>query len=155
MAQATLVDGDLLQQPVEVIVNAWNRNIFPWWLLVPQGVSGAIRRQAGTKPFQALSRVGLMPLGSAQLTTAGKLPYQGIIHVAGINLLWTATVASIQQSVQSAMQLVNQHHFRSVAFPIIGAGTGGFGEEGALHLMLEALAPIETNAEVVIVRYQR
>ncbi len=25
-----IVEGDLLDQNVEVIVNAWNRNIFPW-----------------------------------------------------------------------------------------------------------------------------
>jgi hypothetical protein len=36
------VDGDLLDQPVDAIVNAWNRNIIPWWLLLPQGRSGAI-----------------------------------------------------------------------------------------------------------------
>ncbi|TWT38617.1 macro domain-containing protein [Blastopirellula retiformator] len=42
MTQVQCVTGDLLDQPVEVIVNAWNRNIIPWWLLVPQGVSGAI-----------------------------------------------------------------------------------------------------------------
>jgi hypothetical protein len=28
-----VVEGDLLDQDVEVIVNAWNRNIIPWWLL--------------------------------------------------------------------------------------------------------------------------
>jgi len=32
----TVVDGDLLDQRVEVIVNTWNRNIIPWWLLLPQ-----------------------------------------------------------------------------------------------------------------------
>ena len=36
----SIVDSDLLDQDVEVIVNAWNRNIIPWWLLIPQGVSG-------------------------------------------------------------------------------------------------------------------
>ena len=35
-----VVEGDLLDQDVDVIVNAWNRNIIPWWLLLPQGVSG-------------------------------------------------------------------------------------------------------------------
>jgi len=29
-----VVAGDLLDQPVDVIVNAWNRNIIPWWLLL-------------------------------------------------------------------------------------------------------------------------
>lgn len=38
-----IVAGDLLDQPVEVIVNAWNRNIIPWWLLRPHGVSGALK----------------------------------------------------------------------------------------------------------------
>lgn len=37
-----IVTGDLLDQDVEVIVNAWNRNVIPWWLLLPQGVSRAI-----------------------------------------------------------------------------------------------------------------
>lgn len=27
-----ITDGDLLDQDVEVIVNAWNRNIIPWLL---------------------------------------------------------------------------------------------------------------------------
>jgi O-acetyl-ADP-ribose deacetylase (regulator of RNase III) len=40
-------EGDLLDQDVGVIVNAWNRNIIPRWLLLPQGVSGAIKRRAG------------------------------------------------------------------------------------------------------------
>lgn len=42
-----MVIGDLLDQDVDVIVNAWNRNLVPWWLLIPQGVSKAIKRRAG------------------------------------------------------------------------------------------------------------
>ena len=44
----TVIEGDLLDQDVDVIVNSWNRNIIPWWLLLPQGVSGAIKRRGGT-----------------------------------------------------------------------------------------------------------
>jgi hypothetical protein len=58
----TIVDGDLLDQDVEVIVNAWNRNIIPWWLLLPQGVSGAIKKRAGYGPFRELGRKGSIPL---------------------------------------------------------------------------------------------
>lgn len=49
-----VVDGDLLDQDVEVIVNAWNRNVIPWWLLLPQGVSGAIKRRGGHAPFPVI-----------------------------------------------------------------------------------------------------
>ncbi len=48
-----IVQGDLLDQHVEVIVNAWNRNIIPWWLLLPQGVSGAIKKRAATHRFES------------------------------------------------------------------------------------------------------
>ncbi len=52
-----VVTGDLLEQDVEVIVNAWNRNVIPWWLLLPQGVSGAIKRKAGIGPFRSLTKI--------------------------------------------------------------------------------------------------
>lgn len=149
-----IADGDLLEQRVDVIVNAWNRNIIPWWLLLPQGVSGAIKRRGGYAPFFELGRLGPIPLGQAVITAAGKLPYQAIIHVAGINMLWRSSPESIQGSVRSAMAIVNEMSYKSVAFPVIGAGTGGFGEAGALDLMLAALAPIETDARVVVVRFR-
>src|SRR4051812_14416338 len=102
-----IVTGDIVDQPVEVIVNAWNRNVIPWWLLLPQGVSGAIKKSAGLAPFKEVAKAGPIPLGGAVLTTAGRLPYRGIIHVAGINLLWRATELSIRMSVVSAMKIVD------------------------------------------------
>jgi O-acetyl-ADP-ribose deacetylase (regulator of RNase III) len=57
----TIIEGNLLDQDVDVIVNAWNRNIIPW-LLLPQGVSGAIKKRGGTGPFKKLS--GLLTLPS-------------------------------------------------------------------------------------------
>lgn len=145
--------GDITEQDVDVIVNAWNRNILPWWLLIPQGVSGAIKRKAGNRPFVELGRAGLMPLGGAVKTSAGRLPHRAIIHVAGINLAWRATEASIRRSVRSAMRIVNDDGYGSVAFPVIGAGTGSFGPEGALAFMLDELEDIETGAGVLIVRF--
>lgn len=155
MVTPKIVEGDLLNQSVDVIINAWNRNIIPWWLLVPQGVSGAIKKKAGYAPFIELGKFGAIPLGEAVLTNAGKLPYKAIIHVAGINMFWVSTSDSIKKSVISAMKIVNQNNFSSVAFPIIGAGTGGFGESGALALMTEAFQSIDTGSEVVIVKYKR
>lgn len=155
MVTPKIIDGDLINQDVEAIVNAWNRNIIPWWLLIPQGVSGAIKRHAGLQPFRELGRLGPIPLGGAVQTTAGRLPYKAILHVAGINMMWRSSKKSIQSSVISAMSLVNKNDFQSVAFPIIGAGTGGFGEEGALKLMIEAFANIDSPAMVTIIRFRK
>lgn len=153
--QAEIVHGDLLDQPVEVIVNAWNRNWIPWWLLLPQGVSGAIKRRAGLQPFRELGRTGPIALGGAVVTGAGRLPHKAIIHVAGINLLWRASPRSIQDSVHSALALAVERGFRSLAFPVIGAGSGGFAEAAALELMIQALAGLDHAISVRIVRFRR
>lgn len=149
-----IVDGDLLDQPVEVIVNAWNRNVLPWWLLLPQGVSGAIKRRGGLRPFIEIGRTGPLPLGQARLTSAGRLPFKAIVHVAGIDLLWRASEQSIRDSVRSTMDIVAAERFASVAFPVIGAGSGGFREADALAIMRDAFASVETAADVRIVRYR-
>lgn len=149
-----VVTGDLLDQDVEVLVNAWNRNPFPWWLLWPQGVSRAIRRQAGLQPFRELARMPLIPLGGAVLTSAGRLPQRALIHVAGINLAWRASERSIRASVRSAIELAERHEFRSLAFPLLGAGSGGFSPERSLQVMREELAGLSAALDCRIVRYE-
>ena len=153
--RVSVVEGDLLEQPVDVIVNAWNRNVIPWWLLLPQGVSGAIKRRGGTAPFKELRRFGIIPLGGAVRTSAGRLPYKGIIHVAGINLLWRASERSIRDSVRNAVKLAVEHDDRSIAFPLIGAGSGGFNPERATEIMLDELGSIDAPLEVIVVRYNK
>ncbi len=150
------VEGDLLEQRVDAIVNAWNRNIIPWWLLLPQGVSGAIKRHGGSAPFRELARVGPMPLGTAVVTSAGRLPFKGIIHVAGINMLWRASERSIRDSVANALARAREQGYASVAFPIIGAGSGGFDEARALSLMQARLAePGATEGlDLTLVRFR-
>ncbi len=150
-----VVEGDLLDQDVEVIVNAWNRNIIPWWLLLPQGVSGAIKRRAGKAPFREVAKYGAIPLGGAVLTTAGKLPFKGIIHVAGINMLWRASERSIRDCVQNAIKIAHENGFQSIAFPLIGAGSGGFNQDQAKALMLDELSKIAVKMAVMIVIFRK
>lgn len=151
----SVVDGDLLDHNVDVIVNAWNRNIMPWWLLLPQGVSGAIKKRAGLAPFRELGKLGGIPLGNAVETSAGKLPFKSIIHVAGINLFWRSSVRSIRDSVRNAMQIVPGRQCNSVAMPLIGAGSGGGKPDKILDMIQEELGTIEYNGDVVIVRYRK
>jgi O-acetyl-ADP-ribose deacetylase (regulator of RNase III) len=148
-----VVDGDLLDQDVEVIVNAWNRNLIPWWLLLPQGVSGAIKRRGGKEPFRELGRMGMIPLGGAVVTGAGKLPFKAIIHVAGINLLWRSSEWSVRESVRNALALAKQKGYKSIAFPLIGAGSGGGKAERVQRWMEQELSGIDYSGEVRIVRY--
>ncbi|HEY3739254.1 MAG TPA: macro domain-containing protein [Bryobacteraceae bacterium] len=153
--QVFLTEGDLLDQPVDVIVNAWNRNIIPWWLLVPQGVSASIKRRAGIKPFREVARHGAIPLGGAVFTSAGRLAFRGIIHVAGINMFWRSSEYSVRQSVRDAMSLVAELNCASVAFPLIGAGSGGGSAEQVQTFIVDELSHIAYNGSVYVVRFRR
>jgi O-acetyl-ADP-ribose deacetylase (regulator of RNase III) len=149
-----VVEGDLLSQDVDAIVNAWNRNIIPWWLLIPQGVSGAIKKHAGYAPFKELAKNGPIPLGGAVATTAGRLPHKTIIHVAGISMFWRSSQRSVRDSVKSAMTIARERGFRSVAFPLIGAGTGGGNEAKVLEIIRDELEAFSFEGEVRIVRFR-
>lgn len=138
-----------------MIVNAWNRNVIPWWLLLPQGVSGAIKKHAGLQPFRELAKYGSIPLGNAVLTSGGKLPYKAIIHVAGINLMWQASEYSIRNSVKNAILLAAEKSFESMAFPIIGSGSGSFSQKKALEIMLNEISRIENSLMIKIVEFKK
>jgi O-acetyl-ADP-ribose deacetylase (regulator of RNase III) len=53
------------------------------------------------------------------------------------------------------MSLVSKHGCSSVAFPVIGAGSGGYDQASALDLMLAAFQDISSSARVIVVRYGR
>ena len=121
----TVVEGDLLDQDVDVIVNAWNRNIIPWWLLLPQGVSGAIKKRGGTGPFKELAKI------------------------------WRASERSIRDSVRNAIKVADDHDFKSIAFPLIGAGSGSFNQDKAKQMMLDEIQILESYLEVTVVEFKQ
>ena len=148
-----ITTGDLLDQNVEAIVNPWNRNFIPAWLLWPHGVSGAIKKRAGWQPFHELRRFGTLKLGEAVATDAGKLPFKTIIHVAGLQWTWTASELSIRRSTSNALQLAREMKLGSLAFPLIGAGAGGIGPDKSLQWMSEEIQSAESQMQIVIVRF--
>jgi O-acetyl-ADP-ribose deacetylase len=148
------VEGDLLDQKTDAIVNAWNRNLIPWWLLLPQGVSGAIKARAGYGPFMELRKAGVLPLGGAFVTSAGRLPFKAIIHVAGIGHNWRSSERSIRQSVCSALNEARARDFKSLAFPLIGAGTGGGSPDNIQNIMKDEAQKCDFDGEILIVLYK-
>ena len=154
MSHVEVVDGDLLEQPVDAIVNAWNRNFIPWWLLLPQGVSGAIKRRAGLQPFRELSRYGMLRSGDAAITTAGRLPHQAIIHVAGLTMLWTSSEDIVRRCARNALAMAEDRRFQSIAFPLIGAGTGGVKPDRSEAILREEAERSRYPGTVRIVRFR-
>lgn len=153
-ASLMIIGGDLLDTEAEALVNAWNRNIIPWWALIPCGVSKAIKKRAGTAPFRELARHGPIPLGGAAITGAGRLPHRAIVHVAAINMAWRASEGSVEEATRSALEEVRRQGLVSVAMPVLGSGAGGLGAERALAAMLRAIEAHGHGLQVTVVRYR-
>jgi O-acetyl-ADP-ribose deacetylase len=147
------VAGDVAARPVDVIVNAWNRNVLPPWLLVPQGVSRAIRRAGGRAAIRAIGRRAPLPLGAAAETRAGDLPCQFVVHVAGIDLSWRASERSVRSSARNALALARWLGARSVAMPLVGAGTGGLTADRVAAILREEAGAVAADFDrIEIVR---
>ena len=153
MAAYDVVSGDILRVQADAIVNPWNRNTIPYWLLLPQGVSGAIKRVGGKAPFQELRKSGRLALGQAVATGAGELSFKGIIHVAGINDFWRASEDSIRRSVRNAVALAQRKGWMKIGMPLIGAGSGRFDAEKAEWIICDEISKIQSPVHTVVVRY--
>ena len=102
-----------------------------------------------------MARHGPIPLGGAVETGPGRLPFRAIIHVAGISMFWRSSERAIRGCVRSALGIAREKGYRSIAFPLIGAGTGEFQPEQALAIMQDEAGQNEYGGEVRIVRFQR
>ena len=155
MADCTVVYGDLLDQPVDAIVNPWNSNVIPWWLLLPQGVSGAMRKRAGAEAFHPLTTAGFLKLGTAVFAPAGKLAFKGIIHVAALTPFWTTSETIIQTCVKNAIQMAMAKEFTSLAFPLLGSGVGGQNPDVVAQLIRKTASEVDGPIAISIVIHQR
>ena len=70
-------------------------------------------------------------------------------------MLWRASEQSIRDSGVNALARAREHGFHSLAFPIIGAGSGSFDEARALEVLRAALEAGAGELDVTVVRYRR
>jgi O-acetyl-ADP-ribose deacetylase (regulator of RNase III) len=55
--------------------------------------------------------------------------------------------------VRNAVRLARERNLRSLAFPLIGAGTGGASEDKVLAWMQNELSQLDFDGEIRIVRF--
>ena len=70
-------------------------------------------------------------------------------------MLWRASEWSIRQCVRNAMALAHEKGFQSIAFPLIGAGSGGFNQERAKAIMEDELGKMDLPMEVRLVVFKQ
>jgi O-acetyl-ADP-ribose deacetylase len=116
-----VVRGNLLDEPVEAIVNAANGQ-----LAHGGGVAGIISRAAGPALQEESQRVvnerGPLPAGAAVVTTAGRLPFKGVIHAVGPRQGEGNEEAKLVQALSCAFLEAKKRGWNSLAFPAVSSG---------------------------------
>jgi O-acetyl-ADP-ribose deacetylase (regulator of RNase III) len=116
-----VVRGDLLREPTDAIVNAANGH-----LAHGGGVAGIISRAAGPELQQEsndlVRKRGPFPAGSAVVTTAGKLPFKGVIHAVGPRWGDGDEEAKLVGALTAAFACAQERGWTSVSFPAVSAG---------------------------------
>lgn len=131
-ARIRLVRGDLTSLSTDAIVNAANDRL---WM--GGGVAGAIKRRGGAEIEREAVAKGPLPIGEAVATRAGRLPARHVIHTVTMGQDLTTSEPYIRAATRSALRVADALALRTVGFPALGTGVGGFPLDRAAAVMLE------------------
>jgi len=130
-----VLKGSLLKAPAEVIVNPANSRGY-----MGGGVAGAIRKLGGEEIEREALEKAPIPVGEAVLTTAGRLPFRGVIHAPTMEEpAMKTTEEKVRKAVRAALRIAEENCFKSLAFPGMGTGVGRLPKAIAAKAMLEEI----------------
>ncbi len=116
-----LVKGDITFRNVDVVVNAANSN-----LKHGGGVAAAIVRIGGQIIQEESDKIGFVPVGSAAITTSGKLPCKAVIHAVGPRMGEGDEDAKLRSAIRASLLIASERKFRYIAIPAVSSGIFGF-----------------------------
>ena len=141
-----VLKGDITESTCDVIVNAANSRL---WM--GSGVAGAIKRKGGQEiERQAVAKGPIKP-GDAVATTAGALKAKHVIHAAGMGQDLRTSAELIRTSTESSLRVADELGSKSIAFPAIGTGVGGFDAAECARIMIMAARGFKAESIKVVV----
>ncbi len=145
-----LIQADITTLDVDAIVNAANNS-----LLGGGGVDGAIHRAAGPRLLEECRALGGCETGHAKITKGYHLKARHVIHTVGP--IYSGELRDrelLASAIRNSLQLANQHHLTSIAFPAISTGVYGYPINEAAQVILTTIIEYlnsPTSIERVIV----
>lgn len=135
-----IIKGDITDIEAEAIVNAANTE-----LVLGSGVAGAIRKKGGPSIQLECDEIGPIELGEAAVTGAGSLRARFIIHAAGMRPGGSVDKRSLQDSTRNSLLRAGENGIKTVAFPAIGTGVGGFPAPECAEIMIDIISEYISN----------
>ena len=144
-----LVDGNIVDQDVDAIVNAANSS-----LLGGGGVDGAVHRAAGPELLAECRTLGYCPTGQARITKGYRLKARHVIHAVGpVYRRQPHDAELLASAYRSSLQLASQHGIATIAFPAISTGIYGYPLGEAAPVALRTIKEyLEAHPEIQLVR---
>jgi O-acetyl-ADP-ribose deacetylase len=130
-----ILQGDLTEMDTDAIVNAANND-----LQHGGGVAGAIRRKGGEIIQEESDAIGTIPVGTAAVTSGGKLKARYVIHAASMELGGRTTGSALRSSTVLSLRIAAQKGLKTIAFPAVGTGIAGFPMKDCAEIMLDEVA---------------
>lgn len=143
------VQGSILEAEADFIVNPANSAG-----VMGGGVAGVLRRAAGTEVEREAMARAPIPVGDAVATSAGKLPFKGILHAPTMARPAEAIPAeNVRSATRAALALAEREKARSVAFPGMGTGVGRVSPDAAAEAMIGAIRahPAQSVRKVLLI----
>lgn len=103
------------------------------------GVAGAIKRAGGQEIEDEAVSKGPIKIGEAVETTAGKLKARYVIHSPTMELDFKTNEEKIRLAMKAALKKAEELGIKSIAFPALGTGVGGFSKSEAARIMVEEI----------------
>lgn len=133
-----LIEGDITELSTDAIVNAANSR-----LAHGGGVAGAIVRKGGRiiqeESDTWVSTRGEVEVGSAAITSSGKLHCQYVIHAVGPRMGEGDEDEKLKRATTSSLKLADKHGLLSIAFPAISTGIFGYPIDRCAGVMLSTV----------------
>ena len=136
-----LVQGDITGRDVDAIVNAANS-----YLKHGGGVAGAIVKKGGYIIQEESDKIGFTPVGTAVITTAGKLSARFVIHAVGPRMGEGDEDNKLRSAVLNSLLLASEKGLKSISLPAISSGIFGFPKDRCANILVRtALNYIKEN----------
>lgn len=143
-----VTQGDITDADVDAVVNAANDHL---WM--GSGVAGAIVRAGGQGIEAEAMQQAPIRIGEAVITGGGRLRARHVIHAAAMGQDLQTDGKKIADATAAALALANEHDVKSIAFPALGTGVGGFPAEECARIMRDAVVQVNDESSLRSVRF--
>lgn len=142
-----ILRNDIAKMKVDAIVNTANPHP-----VIGAGTDSAVHLAAGPKLLEARKKIGDLRPGQSAATRAYDLPARYVLHT--VSPAWQGgdrqELALLRQAYDAALELAVKLKCKSVAFPLMAAGSYGFPKDRALAVAIRAFTDFLLTHEMQI-----